>query len=89
LIKIDTEGAEHDILTSIPAESIKEVKWIIGELHGIAGMQKKDFEVLTYLSDYFEIDVRKTLHKPGFNFNACNKNIINEIDRREIRHLQY
>ncbi|MEM6553603.1 MAG: FkbM family methyltransferase, partial [Planctomycetota bacterium] len=33
LIKIDTEGAEHDILTNLPAELLTTVRCIVGELH--------------------------------------------------------
>ena len=39
LIKIDTEGAEYDILTSIKKELLTKTSWITGELHG-----NRDFE---------------------------------------------
>ena len=68
LIKIDTEGAEFDILTSLDGAMLSQVKWIVGELHGIS-----DFELLTYLSRSFDIDVRRSLGKKYFNFNACNQ----------------
>jgi FkbM family methyltransferase len=52
VIKVDTEGAEYDILTSIPIDILASVKVIVGELHGI-----KQAELLNYLSKYFEIEV--------------------------------
>ncbi|MEW5722023.1 MAG: FkbM family methyltransferase [Thermodesulfobacteriota bacterium] len=84
LIKIDTEGAEYDILTSLDPGRLSEVKWIIGELHGV-----NDFKLLDYLSGSFLLDVRKTLHKRYFRFNACNKQIAGRIPRRLIKWLQY
>jgi FkbM family methyltransferase len=71
MIKIDTEGAEHDILTSIDDSMLAQVRWIVGELHGIA-----DFEVLLHLSKHFDIDVKRSLGKKYFNFNACNKSFV-------------
>lgn len=46
LIKVDTEGAEHAILTSFPAEILEAAQAIVGELHGKAG----DGALLEYLS---------------------------------------
>jgi FkbM family methyltransferase len=71
LIKIDTEGAEYEILTAFDPGMLAEVRWIVGELHGI-----RDFETLTYLSRWFDIDVRRSLGKPFFMFHACNRNFV-------------
>lgn len=71
LIKIDTEGAEFDILTSFDEAMLANASWIVGELHGI-----RDFEVLTYISRWFDMDVRRTLGKQYFMFNACNRNFL-------------
>lgn len=68
LIKIDTEGAEYDILTHFDPEILKSVRWISGELHG-----EKDFELLAYLSQWFDIGLKKSLVRKLFMFNACNK----------------
>jgi FkbM family methyltransferase len=68
LIKIDTEGSEYDILTSMDPEMLRETTWLVGELHGV-----RDFELLGYLSQYFDISVKKTLRKRLFMFRACNK----------------
>lgn len=70
LIKIDTEGAEYDILTSFDENILSSTKWIIGELHG-----NKDFELLAYLSKWFDIGIKKTLGKRLCMFSACNKNL--------------
>jgi len=68
LIKIDTEGSEYDILTSMDPEMLRKTTWIVGELHGV-----RDFELLGYLSPYFDISVKKALRKRLFIFRACNK----------------
>lgn len=84
LIKIDTEGSEFDIITAIDKNILANTTWIIGELHGI-----RDFELLAYLSDDFYIDVRKTLNKRLFKFNACNKKKLQSINLKRIKYLQY
>lgn len=71
LIKVDTEGAEYEILTSFDTEALRQVSWIVGELHG-----ENDFELLAYLSQWFDIQAKKSFKKPLFIFNACNKNAI-------------
>ena len=76
LIKIDTEGAEFDILSSLNDAMLSNVKWIVGELHGIS-----DFELLTQLSKSFDIDVKRSLGKKYFNFNACNRVFVEEALR--------
>lgn len=51
-IKIDTEGAEHDILMSFPLALLRQVAVIVGELHGKPG----DTELLDYLEQWFNIE---------------------------------
>ncbi len=70
LIKIDTEGGEDDILRSLDRERLRLVDWITGELHGI-----RDFELLAYLSEFFDLELKKSLRKRRFMFNACNRRI--------------
>lgn len=84
LIKIDTEGAEWEILSRFDKDLLARVKWIIGELHGI-----DDFKLLDYLSTWFQIDVKKTLHKRLFEFNALNRQCPLKLSGQEIRRLQY
>jgi len=74
VIKIDTEGAEYDILTSIDPELLQSVQWISGELHGV-----NDFNLLAYLSQWFDLSVKKPLKKQHFLFNACNKSLRAQI----------
>jgi FkbM family methyltransferase len=57
-IKIDTEGAEYDILTAMPLGRLMSAKWIVGELH-----DQNDFKLLDFLSEGFEIGIKKTLGK--------------------------
>lgn len=70
LIKIDVEGAEHGILTSFAPEDLGRVIWIVGELHG-----QRSFALLEYLTQWFDIETRKTMGKPLFAFSARNKAI--------------
>jgi len=74
LIKIDTEGAEYDILTSLDENILGSVKWIIGELH-----ENKDFELLAYLSKWFDIGIKKSLGKRLCMFTARNKKLSNPL----------
>jgi FkbM family methyltransferase len=68
LIKIDVEGAEYDVLTSLDPGLLRRVKWIVGELHSV-----RDFALLDYLSTWFEIDGRKTITKECWKFHAVNR----------------
>ena len=74
LIKIDTEGAEYDILTSMSVDMLSKTRWIIGELHG-----ERDFELLTYLNQWFYIDMDKSLRSRLYNFNAVNREFADQI----------
>jgi len=51
VIKIDTEGAEHDILTGLPPPVLRGVRAIVGELHG----KPQDAALLTFLDARFEL----------------------------------
>jgi FkbM family methyltransferase len=70
LIKIDTEGAEYEILTSFSDSVLGNLKWITGELHG-----ERDFELLAFLSRWFDCSVNKTLNSRLSTFAAINKAI--------------
>lgn len=79
IIKIDTEGAEWDILSAFPPEILSRVSWIYGELHTESIENPTAFKLLDYLSQWFVIDVHKPLHKKNFNFDACNKAIAGQF----------
>jgi len=68
VIKVDTEGAEWDIITAFPEDVIKGVQLIVGELHG-----NRDFALLEYLSRWFDIGMRKNVRNRLFNFRAVAK----------------
>ena len=72
LIKIDTEGSEFDILTSIDPDILGRIQWIMGELHGV-----RDFELLAYLSKWFDLELHKKLDSHLFLFHARNKTVQN------------
>lgn len=65
IIKVDTEGAEWDIVTAFPKEILQSAKYITGELHG-----NKDFALLDYLQPWFDVGLRKKLSSRLFNFQA-------------------
>jgi FkbM family methyltransferase len=71
LIKIDTEGSEFRILTALPENTLSRVMWIVGELHG-----ENDFELLAYLSKWFEIGIRKSVDRALCNFHARNRDLV-------------
>lgn len=52
LIKIDTEGAEYDILTNLPPDILRGVQVIVGELHG----KSHDAELLERLAAWFNVE---------------------------------
>lgn len=68
VIKIDTEGAEYDILTALPGEILAGAQYVVGELHG-----NRDFALLGYLSRWFDVGLRKRLGSRLFNFQALPK----------------
>ena len=68
VIKIDTEGAEWDILTAFPDDVLRTASYITGELHG-----NKDFALLEHLSAWFDVGMRKKLSSRLFNFQAVRK----------------
>jgi hypothetical protein len=74
LIKIDCEGAEYDILTTLPQNLLAGCKWIVGEIH-----DDKGFELLALLASQFDLDLRKKMFRPQFIFHACNKKIVSEL----------
>jgi FkbM family methyltransferase len=67
LLKIDCEGAEYDVLTSLPPDLLSQCKWIVGEMHDASA-----FQLLSLLSSHFDLDLKKTMFAPFFRFHACN-----------------
>jgi len=67
LIKIDCEGAEYDVLTSLPVDLLHHCKWIVGEMHDDSG-----FKLLALLAPHFDLDLKKRMFAPFFRFHACN-----------------
>jgi len=66
VIKIDTEGAEKEILHGLTPEQLASVKYIVGELHG-----ERDFDLLDWLEQRgFDIECKKSFGKPCFIFKA-------------------
>ena len=50
IIKIDTEGAEYDILTSLPPAFLDSVSVIVGEFHGT-----RNDELRSFLQERFQV----------------------------------
>jgi FkbM family methyltransferase len=67
LIKIDCEGAEYEILRTLPEEMLRQCKWIVGEIHDSSG-----FDLLALLAPHFDLDLKKRMFVPFFRFHACN-----------------
>lgn len=65
VLKVDTEGAEWDIVTAFPEDVIARASYVTGELHG-----NRDFALLDYLSRWFDVGMRKKLSSRLFNFQA-------------------
>jgi FkbM family methyltransferase len=83
LIKIDTEGAEYDILTALQKRILRNTSWITGELHG-----NQDFELLHYLNNLgFSISMKKNIDNRLFMFHAGKSEIISQLSRSEIKAL--
>tara|TARA_B100000795_G_scaffold168412_1_gene126844 strand:- start:424 stop:1224 length:801 start_codon:yes stop_codon:yes gene_type:complete len=83
LIKIDTEGAEYDILTSLEDNFLKKTSWITGELHG-----NRDFELLNHLNGLgFSISLNKEIDNRLFMFNAGKHEIISKLSKKEVKIL--
>ncbi len=66
LIKIDTEGAEWDILGFMPG--IQKTKWICGELHGV-----RDYQLLSYLTPWFHLQHSRGFGDKVWHFQALSK----------------
>ena len=83
LIKIDTEGAEHDILLSLDEKMLINASWIGVELHG-----NRDFELLDYLEKLgFSIALRKEIDNRLFMFSAAKKDVVSMLSRKIIKAL--
>ena len=81
LIKIDTEGAEHDILMALQEKILIDTSWITGELHG-----NQDFELLNYLNSLgFSISLNKEIDNRMCIFHAGKPEIISQLSRKEIK----
>jgi FkbM family methyltransferase len=70
ILKIDTEGAEWEILTAMDRALLGGVRVIMGELHG-----RRDFALLDFLQPMFHIGAKKQLRTRLFNFFAVNREL--------------
>ena len=68
LIKIDTEGAEWEILSAMNPAMLAGARLIMGELHG-----RRDFALLDLLQPHFNIGMHKNIRSRLFNFFAVNR----------------
>jgi len=83
LIKIDCEGAEADVFSTLPDEVLNNCHWIVGELHDHTG-----FEILARLAPHFNLDLKKKMFRPRFRFHACNVSNMKELPRSDLDALQ-
>jgi len=64
LIKIDCEGAEADVFSTLPDEILNHCQWIVGEFHDHTG-----FGVLARLASHFHLDLKKKMFRSRFQFS--------------------
>ena len=83
LIKIDCEGAEADVFSTLPDAILNQCQWIVGEFHDHTG-----FEVLARLAPHFHLDLKKRMFRPRFRFHACNLSKVDELSRSDLDALQ-
>jgi FkbM family methyltransferase len=83
LIKIDCEGAEADVFSTLPDEILNHCQWIVGEFHDHTG-----FHVLARLAPRFHLDLKKRMFRPRFRFHACNLDKVQQLSRSELDALQ-
>jgi FkbM family methyltransferase len=83
LIKIDCEGAEGDVFSTLPDAILNDCQWIVGEFHDHTG-----FEVLARLAPRFHLDLKKKMFRPRFRFHACNLSRLQEFSRSDLDALQ-
>ena len=83
LIKIDCEGAEADVFSTLPDEILNRCQWIVGELHDHTG-----FEVLARLAPHFHLDLKKKMFRSRFRFHACNLSKVQQLSRSDLDALQ-
>ena len=74
LIKIDCEGAEYDVLTTLPPDLLRQCKWIVGEMH-----DESAFQLLALLAPHFDLDLKKRMFAPFFRFHACNLACVQQL----------
>ncbi|MFH1224610.1 MAG: FkbM family methyltransferase [Candidatus Diapherotrites archaeon] len=72
LIKFDIEGAEYDLIKG-GAKTLMNAKCLAGEIHWDVLGQKKAGEVLMWLSERFDVEIRTG--PPLVNFVAYNKDL--------------
>jgi FkbM family methyltransferase len=68
VIKLDTEGAEWEILTALSPQFLGSTQLIFGELHG-----ERDGELLGFLSDRFDVGTRPQVGGRRSNFCAVRR----------------
>jgi FkbM family methyltransferase len=83
LVKIDCEGAEADVFSTLPDEIVNHCQWIVGEFHDHTG-----FEVLARLAPHFHLDLKKKMFRSRFRFHACNLNKVEQLSRSDVDALQ-
>ena len=83
LIKIDCEGAEADVFSTLADEILNQCQWIVGEFHDHAG-----FGVLARLAPHFHLDLKKKMFRSRFRFHACNLNKVHQLSRSDLDALQ-
>lgn len=83
LMKIDCEGSEGDVFSTLTGPILDNCQWIVGEFHDHTG-----FEVLARLAPHFHLDLRKQMFRSRFRFHACNISKTEQLSRSDVQALQ-
>jgi FkbM family methyltransferase len=83
LIKIDCEGAEADVFSTLSDEMLNRCQWIVGEFH-----DNTAFDVMARLAPHFQLDLKKKIYSPRFRFHACNISKMQELSHSDLDALQ-
>ena len=83
LIKIDCEGAEAEVFSTLSDEVLNRCEWIVGEFHDHTG-----FQLLARLAPHFHLDLKKKMFRARFRFHACNISKMQELPRSDLDALQ-
>jgi hypothetical protein len=64
-MKMDVEGAEIEILESLPLEYFRKIKTIVFELHNFMLARDRTITLLRYLKKFYSMKIKIQIDLPG------------------------